>query len=131
MLPEVISKEPLGPYVRDGDSQWLDIVRWTHYAMLEAEERGITPKSIDALKREVNDPNLRLLLGVDPGNGKALGLERGLGLQHRQAGRQLRRDLREERRHGLAAQVRARRQRAVEQGRADVPAAAALVGSVL
>src|SRR5207237_9981518 len=74
MLPEVISKEPLGPYVRNGDSPWLDIVRWTHYAMLEAEERGVTPKSIDALRREVNDPNLRLFLGVDPGNGKALGL---------------------------------------------------------
>ena len=51
MLPEVISKEPLGPYVRNGDSPWLDIVRWTHYAMLEAEERGITAKSIDALNR--------------------------------------------------------------------------------
>ncbi len=74
MLPEIISKEPLGPYVRNGDSPWLDIVRWTHYAMLEAEERGITPKSIDALKREVQDPYLRLFLGVDPGNGKALGL---------------------------------------------------------
>jgi general L-amino acid transport system substrate-binding protein len=74
MLPEVISKEPLGPYVRDGDSQWFEIVRWTHYAMVEAEERGITPKSIDALKREVSDPALRLFLGVAPGNGKALGL---------------------------------------------------------
>jgi general L-amino acid transport system substrate-binding protein len=74
MLPEVISKEPLGPYVRTGDSPWLDIVRWTHYAMLEAEERDITPKSIDALKRDANDPYLRLFLGVDPGNGKALGL---------------------------------------------------------
>jgi len=74
MLPDVISKQPLGPYVRNGDSPWLDIVRWTHYAMLEAEALGITPKSIDALKREVNDPYLRLFLGVDPGNGKALGL---------------------------------------------------------
>jgi len=74
MLPDIISKEPLGPYVRNGDSPWLDIVRWTHYAMLEAEERGITPKSIDALKREVTDPYLRLFLGVDAGNGKALGL---------------------------------------------------------
>jgi len=74
MLPEIISKEPLAPYVRNGDSPWLDIVRWTHYAMLEAEERGVTPKSIHALRREVNDPNLRLFLGVDPGNGKALGL---------------------------------------------------------
>ncbi|MCW5732557.1 MAG: amino acid ABC transporter substrate-binding protein [Enhydrobacter sp.] len=74
MLPEVISKEPLGPYVRDGDSPWLDVVRWTHYAMLEAEDRGISAKNIDALKRELNDPILRVLLGVDPGNGKALGL---------------------------------------------------------
>jgi general L-amino acid transport system substrate-binding protein len=74
MLPDVISKEPLGPYVRYGDSQWLDIVRWTHYAMVEAEERGITPKSIEALRREAHDPNLRLFLGLDPGNGRALGL---------------------------------------------------------
>jgi general L-amino acid transport system substrate-binding protein len=74
MLPEVISKEPLGPYVRDGDSRWLDVVRWTHYAMLEAEERGISAKNIDSLKSEVTDPNLRVLLGLDPGNGKALGL---------------------------------------------------------
>ena len=74
MLPEMISKEPLGPYVRDGDSRWLDVVRWTHYAMLEAEERGISAKNLNSLKRELNDPALRLLLGVDPGNGKALGL---------------------------------------------------------
>ena len=74
MLPDIISKEPLGPYVRDGDSQWLDIVRWSHYAMVEAEERGIGPKSIEALRQDAHDPNLRLFLGVDPGNGKALGL---------------------------------------------------------
>ena len=75
MLKEVISREPLGPYVRDGDSQWLDIVRWTHYAMLEAEDRGVSPRNIDALKSELNDRGLRLLLGIDPGNGKALGLD--------------------------------------------------------
>jgi len=74
MLPDIISKEPLGPYVRDGDSQWLEVVRWTHYAMVEAEERGITPKSIEALRREAHDPSLRLFLGLDPGNGRALGL---------------------------------------------------------
>ena len=74
MLPDVISKEPLGPYVRNGDSPWLDIVRWTHYAMLEAEERGINARNIDSLKRELGDPYLRVLLGVDPGNGTVLGL---------------------------------------------------------
>ena len=73
MLPDIISKEPLGPYVRDGDSQWLDIVRWTHYAMLEAEEREITQNNVD-VKLEAQDPNVRLLLGVVPGNGKVLGL---------------------------------------------------------
>lgn len=74
MLPEIVSKEPLGPYVHDGDSPWLDVVRWTHYAMAEAEERGINAKNIDSLKRELTDPTLRVLLGVEPGNGKALGL---------------------------------------------------------
>ena len=75
MLKEIISREPLGPYVREGDSQWVDIVRWTHYAMLEAEAFGVSPRNIDALKSELNDRNLRLLLGVDAGNGKALGLD--------------------------------------------------------
>jgi general L-amino acid transport system substrate-binding protein len=74
MLPEVISKEPLGPYVRDGDAQWLDVVRWTHYAMLETEERGVSSKNIDSLMRDLNDPTLRVLLGAEPGNGKALGV---------------------------------------------------------
>ena len=51
MLPEVISKEPLGPYVRDGDSAWLDVVRWTHFAMLEAEEREITQANVEEMKK--------------------------------------------------------------------------------
>lgn len=72
MLNEIISKEPLGPYVRDGDSAWLE--RWTHYAMLEAEERGITRASVDE-ERSSRDQEVRLFLGVDPGNGKALGLD--------------------------------------------------------
>ena len=47
VLPEVVSKEPLGPVVRNGDEDWLKIVRWTHYAMLEAEELGVTSANID------------------------------------------------------------------------------------
>jgi general L-amino acid transport system substrate-binding protein len=74
MLPEVISKEPLGPYVRRDDDAWLDIVRWTHYAMLEAEEYDVRQDNVDD-KRESHDPQVRLLLGVIPGNGKALGLD--------------------------------------------------------
>jgi len=74
MLPDIISKEPLGPYVRNGDSPWLDVVRWTHYAMLEAEEREITRNNVDG-KLEAKDVNVQILLGVRPGNGKILGLD--------------------------------------------------------
>jgi general L-amino acid transport system substrate-binding protein len=74
MLPEVISKEPLGPFVRRGDEAWLDVVRWTHYAMLEAEERGINRASVDEIRRSSLDPEVKIFLGVTPGNGKALGL---------------------------------------------------------
>ena len=74
MLPQVISKEPLGPYVRAGDDAWLDVVRWAHYAMIEAEEREITKGNV-ASKRDSSDPAVKRFLGVTPGNGKALGLD--------------------------------------------------------
>ena len=74
MLPDVISKEPLGPFVRRGDEAWLDVVRWTHYAMLEAEERGISRASVDA-ELQSHDPEVKIFLGVTPGNGKALGID--------------------------------------------------------
>lgn len=73
MLPEIISKEPLGPYVREGDPAWLDVVRWTHYAMVQAEEWGITSADVDgALKSP--DILVQRFLGVIHGNGKPLGL---------------------------------------------------------
>ncbi len=74
MLPEIISKEPLGPYVRDGDSSWLDVVRWSHYAMVEAEERGITSANVDS-SLQSPDINVQRFLGVIYGNGKILGLD--------------------------------------------------------
>ncbi len=74
MLPEIISKEPLGPYVRSGDEEWLNVVRWSHYAMLDAEERGIGKANVEEQRRS-HDPAVRLFLGVTPGNGKALGLD--------------------------------------------------------
>ncbi|MDP1837453.1 MAG: amino acid ABC transporter substrate-binding protein [Reyranella sp.] len=74
MLNDIISKEPLGPYVRDNDSAWREVVRWTHYAMLEAEERDITRANVDQERRSA-DQEVRLFLGVVPGNGKALGLD--------------------------------------------------------
>jgi general L-amino acid transport system substrate-binding protein len=74
IMPERISKEPLGPFVRHGDDVWLDVVRWSLFALLEAEERGITQANVDA---ELKSPDalVQRLLGVTPGNGKALGLD--------------------------------------------------------
>jgi general L-amino acid transport system substrate-binding protein len=74
ILPEVISKEPLGPAVRHGDNRWADIVRWTFNAMLEAEEYGITSKNID---QQMNSPNpgIQRFVGLTGDYGKMLGLD--------------------------------------------------------
>jgi general L-amino acid transport system substrate-binding protein len=74
ILPEVISKEPLAPAVRQGDDQWNDIVRWVIYALFEAEEKNITAKNVDDMAKS-DDPTIKRLLGVTPGMGKALGVD--------------------------------------------------------
>src|SRR6266481_3535722 len=74
ILPERISKEPLAPVVRHGDEEWNDIVRWVVYALIEAEERAITTKNVDDMTKS-EDPNVKRMLGVTPGAGKALGLD--------------------------------------------------------
>lgn len=74
VLPQLISREPLGPFVRRGDDQWTYIVRWSFQAMLAAEELGLTRDGV-AGERQSPDPEIRQLLGAIPGNGKALGLE--------------------------------------------------------
>jgi general L-amino acid transport system substrate-binding protein len=73
VLPEVISKEPLAAAVRQGDSQWFNIIRWTHYAMLNAEEAGVTKANVDE-KMKSQIPEVRRLLGVEGDFGKGLGL---------------------------------------------------------
>ncbi len=75
VLPEVISKEPLGPAVRHGDNQWADIVRWVHYAMLNAEEQGVTSQNVDDRRANETNPIVRRLLGVEGEFGPMLGLE--------------------------------------------------------
>ena len=73
ILPDVISKEPLGPAVRQGDSQWLEIVKWAYYAMLNAEELGVTSKNIDeALKSQ--KPDVKRLVGTEGNYGERIGL---------------------------------------------------------
>jgi general L-amino acid transport system substrate-binding protein len=73
ILPEIISKEPLGPAVRHGDDQWFDIVKWTHYAMVNAEELGITQANVDEQKKSDN-PDIKRLLGTEGKFGEAFGL---------------------------------------------------------
>jgi len=75
MLPDIISKEPLGPYVRSGDDGWLDVVRWTHYALVMAEEYGVRADSADRVRRETRTVQVKRLLGTVPGTGKSLGLD--------------------------------------------------------
>jgi general L-amino acid transport system substrate-binding protein len=73
VLPEVISKEPLGPVVRHGDDQWLDIVKWSLFAMLESEEMGINSGNADAMKTNKN-PGIKRMMGTEGDVGKNLGL---------------------------------------------------------
>ena len=73
VLPEIISKEPLGPSVRHGDNQWGDIVRWTHYAMINAEELGVTKANVDQMTKNDN-PEIKRMLGSEGKFGEAIGL---------------------------------------------------------
>jgi general L-amino acid transport system substrate-binding protein len=74
LLPEIISKEPLGPMLRKGDDKWFDIVRWTYFAMLIGEEHGFTSANIDSMMG-TTDPEARRFLGLEGDLGKALGLD--------------------------------------------------------
>ncbi len=73
VLPEIISKEPLGPSVRPDDVKWFEIVQWVHYAMLTAEELGVTQGNVDEMLKSPK-PDIRRLLGVEGDFGKGLGL---------------------------------------------------------
>jgi general L-amino acid transport system substrate-binding protein len=75
LLPEVISKEPLGPAVRQGDPGWTDVVRWTLNALVLAEELGVTAKTAERMRKESVVPEVRRLLGADTGYGGMLGLD--------------------------------------------------------
>jgi general L-amino acid transport system substrate-binding protein len=74
LLPDIISKEPLGVMVRKGDDKWFDIARWTLIAMITAEEKGITSANVDSYMTSA-DPDIRRLLGLEGDMGKALGLD--------------------------------------------------------
>jgi general L-amino acid transport system substrate-binding protein len=80
VLPEIISKEPLSPAVRQGDDAWEDLVRWVHYAMLDAEELGVNQKNADDMLKS-SSPEVRRLLGAEGQFGEALGLSNDWALR--------------------------------------------------
>ena len=73
VLPEIVSKEPLAPAVRRGDDQWFELVKWTLFAMLNAEELGVASKNVDEMVKS-DKPDVRRLLGVEGNFGEQLGL---------------------------------------------------------
>ncbi|MEK8016298.1 MAG: amino acid ABC transporter substrate-binding protein [Candidatus Parabeggiatoa sp.] len=75
ILPEIISKEPLGPVVRQGDDDWFNIAKWSLFALINAEEMGITSKNVDKMKSHTN-PSVQRFLGVGGNMGKGLGLSK-------------------------------------------------------
>ena len=74
VLPEIISKEPLAPFVRQGDSQWFDVVRWVHFALVIAEEQGLTQANVDEQAKTTTTPELKRILGREGNFGEQLGL---------------------------------------------------------
>ena len=81
VLPEIISKEPLGPMVRQGDDAWFAVVKWTYYALLTAEEVGVTQANVDEMKAKSDNADVKRLLGKDGSFGTDIGLTNDWGYQ--------------------------------------------------
>ena len=122
VLPEIISKEPLGPVVRHGDDQWFDIVKWVLYGMLSAEELGVASKNVDEMAKS-NNPEIKRLLGTEGNFGEQLGLTKdwvGRIVKHvGNYGESFDRNVGA----GSQARHRARPEPALEQGRHPIRAA--------
>jgi general L-amino acid transport system substrate-binding protein len=129
ILPEIISKEPLGPAVRHGDNNWGDIARWTLYALVAAEEYGVTSANIDELAKSSQNPEVQRLLGTTDDLGKMIGLDKPTGPRCHQGQRQLWRDLCRHHRRTDPDRSGARAERAMDPGRADVRHALPLIAA--
>ncbi len=81
ILPEIVSKEPLGPTVRHGDDQWADIVRWVQNALVAAEEHGVTSANVAELAKGTDNPSINRLLGSEGSLGELLGLDKDYALR--------------------------------------------------
>ena len=126
VLPEVISKEPLGPMVRHGDDQWFDLVKWTLFAMVDAEELGITQKNVDDMAKS-DKPELKRVFGTDGNLGESLGVTKDWVSRIVKAVGNYGEVVRSQRRRRLQARDRPRAQPALEQGRNSVRAADPLI----
>ena len=113
ILPEMATKQPVGPAVRQGDEEWFGIVRWTVYALVAAEELGISAATVDAA-RNSHSAEVRRFLGIDADLGALLGPERRLGAADHPPGRQLRRAVRPPPRAEIDAEAGAAAQQPLE-----------------
>src|SRR5258708_8054713 len=86
VLPQAISKEPLGPFTRNGDEVWTDIIAWLHYGLIEAEELGVTAANADEMAKSSNVPAIQRLLGSSGELGSRLGLDNKWMVQAVKAG---------------------------------------------
>ncbi len=123
----------LGPLVRQGDDAWFNVIKWTYYALLTAEEFGITQANVDEMAKTATNPEMQRILGIKNEDGSAAGFGTGIGLvgrmgcADRQGGGQLWRNLRAQRRPEHAAQDRARQECAVESRRPAIRSADPLI----
>jgi general L-amino acid transport system substrate-binding protein len=131
VLPEIISKEPLAPFVRQGDSQWFDVVRWVHFALVIAEEQGLTQANVDEQAEDDDHPRAQAHPRPRGQFRRAARPDERLGRAHRQGCRQLRRGVRSQPRRGLAAQDQAWTERAVDQRRPAIRAADPMSGAAI
>ena len=122
VLPEIISKEPLGPAVRHGDDQWFDIVKWMLFAMVDAEELGITQKNVDDMVKSDN-PEIRRLLGTEGNFGEQLGLTKDWVVRIVKGVGNYGEVVRAQCRPGLEARIARGLEQAVDQGRLAIRAA--------
>ena len=127
ILPDVISKEPLGPVVRDNDLQWIRVVQWVYFAMLNAEELGVSSRTIDQALRS-QKPEVKRLVGASGDFGEADRADQRLGGQRHSICRELRRSFRAQSRCDNAARHSTGSQSAVERRRHSICPADSMTG---
>ncbi len=130
ILPEIISKEPLGPLVRQGDDQWADIVRWTLNALIAAEEYGVTAANAEEMATTSENPEIKRLLGAEGDLGAMLGLDKDWAKRAIQARGNYGEIFAANIGEGTASNIARGPQCAVDRRRADLLAALPLIPAV-